>query len=162
MIVVSDASPIINLAIINQLGLLPLLFGKVVIPRNVFDEVVVEGVGLPGARDIGQAEWVEVMQCQDQLLYQSLHLKLDPGEAEAIVLAIEIKADLLLMDEKMGRQFAADLHVPVMGLLGALRVAKSKGFITAIKPCLDRLIHDANFRVGKNLYREILEAEGEN
>jgi len=60
MIVVSDASPIINFAIIGCLDLLPRLFGKVILPQSVFDEVTILGAGMAGADEIRNAEWVEV------------------------------------------------------------------------------------------------------
>lgn len=72
MVVVSDTSPIINLAIIGQLDLLPKLFQKVILPQAVFDEIVTEGSGLPGSSEISRANWIEVRACQNHSLVQTL------------------------------------------------------------------------------------------
>lgn len=161
MIVISDTSPIINLARIGALDLLPALFGKVIIPKKVFDEITVEGADMPGANEIRRAKWVEVRECANKTFVQALQLQVDPGESEAIGLAIEMQARLLLIDERMGRQLAKEFQVPIMGLLGVLKMAKGKGLIPAVKPLIDRLIQTAGFRIGKELYLEILMTEGE-
>lgn len=95
MVIVSDTSPLINLAIIGHLDLIPRLFQSVILPQSVFDEIVVAGVGLPGADKIRQADWVEVKSCHNHSLMETLMEKLDPGEAGAIALALEIRADPL-------------------------------------------------------------------
>jgi len=87
--------------------------------------------------------------------------ELDPGEAEAIALAKELKADLLLMDERRGRRVASRLGLRFVGLLGILVEAKHKGLIKAVKPILDSLITKAGFWLGNRLYTRILETVGE-
>ncbi|MBV6439090.1 MAG: DUF3368 domain-containing protein [Haliscomenobacteraceae bacterium CHB4] len=161
MIVVSDTSPIINLAIIGEINLLPQIFHRIIIPHAVFDEITVKGADMPGADEIREAKWVEVLHCQDQKLFQALKQLVDPGEAEAIVLALEIKADLLLLDERIGRRLALNYHLKILGLLGVLKIAKRKGYLTAVKPVLDKLIKDAGFRISLALYREIITDVGE-
>jgi predicted nucleic acid-binding protein len=161
VIVVSDTSPLINLAIIGKLEILPELFGQVIIPEKVFDEVVIQGADMPGAEEVRKVAWIVVMVCSNRSLVQSLQQQIDPGEAEAIALSLEIRADLLLIDERLGRALAKDFHLPIMGLLGVLKIAKNKGLIAKIKPVLDELIHKAGFRIATELYRQILESEGE-
>ncbi len=161
MIIVSDTSPIINLAMIRRLEILPALFGKVVIPQKVFEEIVERGADMPGAEEVQLAPWIEVRQCSNVSLSLALRLQLDPGEAEAIVLALDLKADLLLIDERLGRQVAKGFDLRVMGLLGVLRIAKEKRLIAQIKPVIEELVQVAGFRIGKELYQSILESEGE-
>ena len=161
MIIVSDTSPVINLAIVGQLQILPALFGKVIIPEKVFEEITVTGWDMPGADEIKQASWIEVKSCANQELVQALCLQVDPGEAEAIALALELEAQLLLIDEKRGRQVAKGFNLPIMGLLGILRIAKEKGLIPQIKPILDQLMYLARFRISIELYEEILKSSGE-
>lgn len=161
MIVVSDTSPIINLAMISRLDLLPALFGKVVIPQQVFEEITVQGHGMPGADDVRSADWVEVRTSLNISLVQALRLQVDSGEAEAIVLAMELKSDLLLIDERIGRQVAKSFELPIMGLLGVLKLAKERGLILTMKPILDQLIQQAGFRIAPELYQAVLEIEGE-
>ena len=103
MIVVSDASPLLNLAIIGQLDLLRQLYDEVVIPQAVYDEVVVMGSDMPGASEVREAHWILTRQVQNQPLITALRLQLDYGEAEAIALASELNADLLLVDERKAR-----------------------------------------------------------
>ena len=161
MIIVSDTSPIINLAIIGRLDILPAIFGQVILPQKVFEEITIQGADMPGADEVRAASWVEVRNCTNTSLVLALQLQVDPGEAEAIALALETSAQLLLIDERMGRQLAKEFQLPIMGLLGVLKMAKERGLIPKIKPLLDQLIHVAGFRIGKELYREVLEMEGE-
>src|SRR5689334_2632813 len=100
MIVISDASPLMNLGTVGLLDLLHRLYESVAIPQAVFDEIVIAGIGQPAADEVKTAAWVEVRQVNDRTLVQALDLELDIGEAEAIALATELKADLLLMDER--------------------------------------------------------------
>src|SRR5262245_14078578 len=118
MIVVSDTSPITNLALIGYVNLLQQLYGSVVIPQAVSQEIAAVAPRLAGIVDIQKVEWLEIRQAEDSALVTSLQLELDRGEAEAIALAIELKADLLLMDERRGRTVAARLGLTFVGLLG--------------------------------------------
>lgn len=161
MVIVSDTSPLINLAIIGHLDLIPRLFQSVILPQSVFDEIVTAGAGLPGADEIRQADWVEVKSCQNQSLMQTLMQELDPGESEAIVLALEIHADLILMDEDLGRKKALRYHLQPLGILGILLKAKQTGLIVAVKPLLDSLIAKARFFVHQKLYEDVLQLAGE-
>ncbi len=106
MSIVSNVSPLINLARINKLDLLPRLYDSVLIPQAVWDEVVVQGVGQPGAEEVNSASWIKRSTVVSAPLVQALRQDLDAGEAEAIALALETKAELLLMDERLGRETA--------------------------------------------------------
>ena len=80
---------------------------------------------------------------------------MDPGEAEAIVLAIELEADALLIDEKKGRKIAEEHGIIITGLLGILIIAKSENLISEVKPILDKLIFETGFRINPKLYQDI-------
>jgi len=161
MIVVSDASPLINLACIHRLNLLRTLYGEVVIPQAVWAEVVVEGEGQPGADEVRIAEWIKTHPVENRTLVRALRQELDAGEAEAISLGLEEDADLLLMDDRVGRETAQHLGLRTVGLIGVLIVAKRHGHISAIKPLLDALREQAGFRVSDILYARVLKDEGE-
>jgi predicted nucleic acid-binding protein len=94
-------------------------------------------------------------------LVHALRQELGAGEAEAIVLALETEAELLLMDERIGRENAHHLGLHYTGLIGTLIAAKHRGLISAIKPYLDDLRKIAGFRVANTLYRRVLMDEGE-
>ncbi len=155
MLVVSDTSPIINLATIGHLHLLPELFTEIVIPSAVFDEIAGEGNNEPGSVEVKTASWVRVLTVPVQPLLPQLLQDLDQGEAEAIVLALDIKADYVLMDEALGRQIAVTYHLQPLGLLGILVLAKHKGLIGAVAPLMDRLQSEANFFIDRHLYLHI-------
>ena len=83
------------------------------------------------------------------------------GKAEAIMLALQLKADLILMDERRGRALAMNYQLKVTGLLGVLLQAKKQGEIIAVKPLLDQLINDAEFRINSQLYQQFRQLAGE-
>ncbi|MCD5417073.1 DUF3368 domain-containing protein [Candidatus Bipolaricaulota bacterium] len=161
MKIACNASPLINLARIGKLGLLRDLYEELIIPEAVRHEVVVEGAGQPGAEEVKAADWIKTQSVTNRDLKRALRQELDAGEAEAIVLALEIGADLLLMDERIGREVAGHLGIRYTGLIGILIEAKRKGRISAIKPHLDSLRNIAGFRVSNELYSRILQDEKE-
>ena len=161
MLVVSNTSPLINLAMIGELDLLRKLYEVVYIPQAVFDEIVIKGEGQIGAEDIKNSEWIKVLPVQNRLLVKSLFLQLDIGESEAIVLAIEHSANLVLLDEKRGRNIASEFNLRPFGLLGVLVQAKKLGLILEIKPLIDKLRHVAGFWIDNKLYQAVLNSVNE-
>ena len=161
MIVVSNTSPLVNLAAVGQLELLQRLYDKVVIPQSVHDEIVIAGAGQPGAIEIATFDWIETRQVAGRNLVASLQLELDDGEAEAIALTVELKADLILLDERKGRVIAARLGLRFIGLLGMLVEAKHRGLISAVRPIMNDLIGKAGFWIGQELYDYILQVAEE-
>lgn len=164
MIVVSDTSPITNLAAIGQLDLLRQLYSTIVIPVAVYNEMVSVGKTVPGAVEVQTLTWIQthtVSNVQSVTDIQTNQNNIDLGEAESIVLALELKADLLLMDERRGRTLAINYGLNVTGLLGVLLQAKRSSLITLVKPLLDQLIDQVDFRVSGQLYTTILQIAGE-
>jgi predicted nucleic acid-binding protein len=155
--VISNASPIINLAAIGELELLEKLFGQILIPEEVYHEICVKGKGQPGSKEINDFNWInkKVLKKSDHLV-RALKLELDAGESEAIALTIEEKADLLLIDELRGRNTAEYYGLNFVGILGILVFAKNKKYIEKIKPLLDRLKQKAGFRISDKLYNSVL------
>jgi predicted nucleic acid-binding protein len=158
---VSNASPLINLAWIGKLHLLFELYGKITIPEAVWIEVTKQGQNQPGSKEVKEANWIDVQRVADQDLIRSFQRDLDTGESEAIALAIQIGADLLLMDERLGREIAGLFNLRVVGVIGVLIEAKHKGLIREVKPCLDQLRVLAGFYINPALFERIVREEGE-
>lgn len=140
MIVVADAGPIIHLSLIGHLELVPGLFGRVVMPRRVYDEVVQAGSGLPGSEELRNATWVDLYENEVRPdLSQLLGRFLDAGEAAAIVLALDLGADLVLSDDRQARLASERLGFRVQGTVGILLEAKRQGRVAALATLLDDL-----------------------
>lgn len=156
MIVVSDTSPINNLAAIGALDLLKELYGTVVIPEAVYQELTDPDFPVAGATEVQTLEWIQTQAVSNRVLIEALSSELDPGESEAIALALEIKADQVLIDERRGRLVAARLDLRYTGILGVLVEAKAQELIVAVKPLLDALMSQAGFWIAKPLYESVL------
>ena len=156
MIVVSNTSPITNLAAIGQFDLLQRLFGELHVSASVFQELAASGVEWAGYNDVKQAAWVAIDEVTDPHLVDALRLDLDRGEAETIVLALQLGADLVLLDERAGRLAAQHFDLKVMGVIGILVRCKQLGYITTIRPLLDELRQRAGFYIDQALYNHAL------
>lgn len=161
MIVVSDTSPINNLAAINQLDLLRQLYGTVVIPKAVYQELTDPEFPVAGATEARTFDWIQICQVNNYAVVDALHNELDIGEAEALGLALELEAEQVLVDERRGRMVAARLNLRYTGVLGILVEAKSQRLISAVKPLLDALINQAGFWVAEPLYNRVLQLVSE-
>lgn len=161
MIVVSDTSPVLSLALIGQLDVLRQLYGTLIIPQAVHDELVIGGAAYGDGEQVVGHSWIEVRATTNHTVRALLERELDRGEAEALALAIELRADLVLIDEFKGRRLADYLKVPHAGLVDLLGEAKHLQVLAAVKPTLDDLMQRANFRVGRKLYERILANAGE-
>ena len=159
-IVVSDTSPIRALHHLDLLGVLGQLFDRVIVPPAVRGELE-----QPRARfepvDLIQFTFVEVLAPHDIARVQELRDVLDAGESEALVLALEIGAEALLIDESTGRSIAVEKGVPVIGTLGILSRAKTRGYVPTIAPLLDQLRIELDFYVSEKLQNEFLRSVGE-
>lgn len=154
---VSNSSPIMNLAAIGRLGLIKLKFGNVVIPDAVWCEVVIDGKGKSGAEDVENSDWIKIQSVRDKALVKALEKDLDSGESEAITLAVENNADVLLLDDKSARLIAANLGLNIIGIVGILIWAKKKGIIEQLSKELENLRKKANFRMSEDLIKRALQ-----
>jgi predicted nucleic acid-binding protein len=159
--VISDSSPLIALSRIGQLSLLRELYQDVTVPQGVVQEVVGNGAGQPGAEEVSTADWIIVVRVKDQPFVESLRRDLGEGEAEAIALAVELQADLLIVDDLLARQAARNFGLMFVGTVGVLLEARQKGLLPEIKPALDDLIDLAGFRLSGQLYARVLREAGE-
>jgi predicted nucleic acid-binding protein len=161
VIVVSDTSPLMNLAVVEHLRLLHQLYDTVLIPDAVWNELTSLSSQHAEVADVQTLSWLERYPGTTRAVVHALQAELDLGEAEAIALAVEKHADLLLMDERRGRQVAARMGLTSIGLLGILLEAKRREFLSEVKPILDDLIAKAGFWVSSQLYFRVLQAASE-
>ena len=153
MIVVSDTSVITSLIQIGRAGLLKELYHTVVIPAAVNAELLRTHVQTPA--------FLEVKQAVDRAMIARLEVELDLGEAEAIVLAKEINADLLLIDEKLGRQVALREGLRITGLIGLAVEAKQQKIIPSVRELVVQLELEAGFRLSDAVKSEAFRLAGE-
>ena len=162
--VVSDSSTLIHLSAIGRLMLLQRFYGQVLMPPAVWREVVEEGRGRPGAREVEEAVragWLKIVSPSHEVLLHLLQRTLDDGEAEAIALAIEQHAEIVLLDESEAREIASLYGLRKTGVVGLLIRATLEGHLPSLRQELDKLRMEAGFWMSENLYRQALEAVGE-
>lgn len=110
---------------------------------------------------MARSDWIELRDVKNQALVTALRRDLDRGEAETIALALQLEADLVLLNEREGRHAAQRLGLRYVGVVGLLLEAKAKGLIRTVRPHLDALRQEAGFFLGDSLYRHALELAGE-
>jgi predicted nucleic acid-binding protein len=162
--VVSDSSPLIYLARLSSMPLLRRLHEQVIVPQAVWEEIAVGGAGLPESESLKQAVsegWILVRtsELNRDILGSAAH-RLGRGEVEAILLAKQLQA-LLLTDDADGRALAESIGLQVSGTIGVLIRAKRQGHLQQLKPLLDRLRRETNFRLSEELYATALQAAEE-
>ncbi len=164
LLVVCDATPLIYLTRLGRLGLLRQLHEAVLVPPAVGGEVAVRGSALPegaAAQQAAKEGWLRVESPQGRLTISPTDTEdLDPGETEAIQLAIENDA-LLAIDEIHGRDVALKLGVKITGTVGLLARARREGLLPSLRAELDRLRTETTFRLSDSVYRDAISSVGE-
>jgi hypothetical protein len=147
---------------ISEFDLLKGLFGRLYIPEAVYQEVVVKGKERAGSEETKNGianRWIERVSVRDRLAVMGMLSNLDEGEAESIILANELGADYILLDEEKGREIANSMGLNIIGTIGILSLAKKRGLLRNLRAKLDELKAN-DFRISKGLYEEIIR-EGE-
>jgi uncharacterized protein len=153
MIVVSDTSPISALLKIGEVQLLKQLFGEVIIPVAVQNELLRAHSNLP--------LWVRVVSVQNLISAAKFRALVDAGEAEAIQLAKELRADRILIDDHKGRTLAEREGLRAIGLVGVIALAKKKGMITSARKVVSDLQVRAHVYVAQAIIDAVLKELGE-
>jgi predicted nucleic acid-binding protein len=157
MIVIADSAPINYLVLIGETELLSTLYGGVVIPTAVLTELRSRGAPAPVREWVSHPpSWLRVERVAPALLAETT-LDLDPGEREAIALARELQAELVVIDDRAGRREARRWHLTVTGTLGVLRTAASRGLVQ-FREVLDRL-QQTNFYISAELLQQLLDED---
>jgi predicted nucleic acid-binding protein len=153
--VVSNTTPLIVLTGVGLLDLLPALDGAVTIPETVRAEYHARSD--PARPVLDTLAWITVAPVEpDEVLLATL----DRGEAAAIVLAVQLGARAVLLDERRGRRVAQERGLPVVGTLGVLLAAKQVGLLSAVRPAIDRMLAQGR-RISPALRAQVLTAAGE-
>jgi hypothetical protein len=156
-IIVSNTTPLIALASINQIDVLQQLYGEIVIPPAVEAELVAgsDKIAVP----IGTISWIRTVALQDERR-ASLIVGLDRGEAEVLALAQELRAELVLIDERLARRYARRAGLLLSGTLGVLVKAKQQGIIAAVAP-LTQALREHGMYLSEVVVAEALRLAGE-
>ena len=156
-IIVSDTSCIGYLIQTNLLHLLQILYGEIIIPYAVNKEILqLENKGYI-LSEFKNATWIKIEQANNLLNVEQYKFILDKGELEAISIGIQLKADLLIIEEKRGRTIAKNIGFDITGLVGILIVAKNKNLISSIKDILDK-VRLLGCRISEKLYNTALKS----
>lgn len=155
MIIVADTTPLSELAKVGRLELLRDIFGIVIIPQEVYDEATVGNH--PATTQVPLASWIEVQPICDVQRMEALQAQtdLDLGECAAIVLAQELKADQLLIDDLDARKLAKSRGLQLIGTVGILLLAKEDGLIASVKDVMDELIANGMW-IAERFYVDVL------
>jgi hypothetical protein len=157
-VIVSNATPIIAFSRIDRLVLLQQIVGEIVIPEEVSKELL--GYKKLDTKKIKNCKWIKVEKIKSKKDVELLMPTLDKGEAEVIILAKELKADLVIIDELSARKVAMMMDLPLIGTIGLLISSKEKGLIKKVKPLWDEMIAQG-IRYGKDFYHQVLTKIGE-
>ena len=162
MKIVTNSTPLIELSKIEQLNLLQKVYGAILIPEEVYVEVVVDGIGEPGAAEVKAADWICCQSVTDKAQVRTLQSQysLHLGESATIVLAQEIRAEQVILDDNAARREAIARGLPVIGTVGVLVLAKTQRIIPVVRPILDNF-RDQGTRISQVLYHQILTRAGE-
>lgn len=136
--VVCNTTPILSLLKLGRLHLLKNIYEEIIIPHAVYDEIEV-GKNWEYYTDLSKEIWVTIKDINNTGTLEYF-LDLDRGEAEVIILAKEIKADLVILDETLGRRYAKQFDLTLTGTVGILLKAKQNGLIESVGRLLNELI----------------------
>jgi hypothetical protein len=159
-IIVSNTTSIITLLALEKLELLKEIYGKIYVPKGVYEEIE-NGIEKEFYVDLKNYDWIEIREVNNRLALQQLENHLDKGEAQALILYDELKADLLIIDEKLGRLYAKRQSCNYIGSFGVLLRAKELELISEIKPLLLKIKQNGIF-INEQLFATILELAREN
>ena len=160
MLIVSDSSPLIAFSRIGRIDLLQAVVGNILIPEEVAREISEYGKNKKGVINLSDYDWIKVKKVTYSNSVDLLLPSIDKGEAEVIVLAMENRADLVLIDELSGRKIAESFNLSILGSAGILLKAKEKGLIKAVKPLMDDMM-EKGIRYSKRFYTHLLGQIGE-
>ncbi|MCY4732441.1 DUF3368 domain-containing protein [Natronomonas gomsonensis] len=153
-LVVSDTSPLLNLALIDQLDLLKAQFSGISIPDQVWGELTEGDAGLNAIRELREEGFLNVVEVERSDLFIEIRRQLDRGETAAICYAIGQDAELILLDEKEGRRVARDHDLTVTGVIGVFLKGANAGNVDLERELA--ALREAGFWISDALYSQVL------
>ena len=157
--IVADTGPIIAFARIGHMDILRQVTEEILVPQAVYEEVVGQGEGRPGAAEVVDSPWISRRAVTNAAILEAVPTSLHAGEREALALAEELGTSILI-DESRGRRFAAERGIPAFGSLAVLSEAKTRGHISQVRPFLMALL-TAGYWIDEDLLRAFLQEVGE-
>ena len=142
MTVVADSSPLVILTKLVCFDRLNQLFPRVYISPEVHYEVVIAGAGLPGASEVSKAEWIQVKAVQNPAGLYAAQRKygLGPGEMSTILLAKELGANPVLLDDYRARKLARAEGLEILGSVGLLETLYLRRYLTDLRSAFRQLL----------------------
>lgn len=138
--VVVNTTPLIALSHVGELNILKKLYGKIIIPEAVYKELSVKEESICKKTVDSSLDWIQVDKIKNQLAKDMYKTQLHDGEVEVMILAKEIAADVVIIDDANAKKYAKYLELPVTGTLGALIKAKQEGYIGSLKCILQQMV----------------------
>ena len=158
--VVVNTTPLIALSCVGQLYILKKLYGEIIIPEAVYKELSVKAESICKKEVDSSLDWIRVDKIKNQMAKNMYKTQLHDGEVEVMILAQEVAADVVIIDDANAKKHAKYLKLPVTGTLGILIKAKKSGYIDELKPILQRMV-ESNIYISQNLVDLCLKQVGE-
>jgi len=156
MVVISNSTPLIYLSKMGEFDLLKNLFAEIIVADKVYEEVVVQGAGKSGSDEVRNADWIKRQSVSDQAAVQKLRddTLLDAGESETLVLATELSAGLVLLDDRKARRVAVKMKVKRVGTIAIILMAYKRGLIPDLPSVLQKARQKA-FRINERVFKHL-------
>lgn len=154
--VISNSTPLIALNKIGKLNLLKQIYGEIIIPYAVYEEVILES-NIKDSNDfIKESRFINIIGIKNEEAKRLFVTSLHKGEVEVMILAKEIEADICIIDDLLARKYAKYYNIKITGTIGILLKAKELSVITNLRPIMDELISSGIY-IDNKLYSRVLE-----
>lgn len=158
--VIVNSTPLIALCHVDTLDVLKKLYGEIIIPTAVYEEISVKEDSICKRRVDASLDWIHVESISNEMAKDMFKTQLHDGEVEVMILAKEKEADIVIIDDMNAKKHAKYLGLPVTGTLGVLIKAKKAGYIEQLKPILNGMVQN-NIYLGERLIERCLKEVGE-
>lgn len=158
--VIVNTTPLIALSHVGQLNLLKELYGEIIIPQAVYEEVSVKVDSVCKKEVDSSLDWIRVEKISNQMAKDMYKTQLHEGEVEVMILAKEVAADVVIIDDANAKKYAKYLKLPVTGTLGVLLRSKQRGYVDKLEPVLRQMVEKGIY-ISQSLIELCLKQAGE-